>query len=133
MSIIVYTTDLEGISPEMLSGFFVGWKCPHNEERHLKILKSSDFVVLAIDTNRKKVVGFITCLTDGIQSAFIPLLEVLPAYQNSGIGSKLVERMLKLIANIPAIDLTCDKNLQPFYERFGMQRSVGMIIRNYCK
>ena len=28
-----------------------------------------------------------------------------------------------------AVDLMCDPELQPFYERFGMHRATGMIIR----
>jgi ribosomal protein S18 acetylase RimI-like enzyme len=115
----------------MLQGFFVGWKKPHAPEEHLRILRNSDHVVYAIDTSVNRVVGFITALTDHEQAAFIPLLEVLPEYQRRGIGSELVSRMLEKLRGIPAIDLTCDKGLQPFYERFGMLRSVGMVLRDY--
>jgi len=44
-----------------------------------------------------------------------------------GIAPEMLERL----DHIQAIDLTCDKHLQPFYERFGMLRSVGMVIRKY--
>ena len=30
-----------------------------------------------------------------------------------------------------AVDLLCDENLQPYYERRGMRRATGMFIRNY--
>jgi hypothetical protein len=39
--------------------------------------------------------------------------------------------MLDLLGDYPCIDLTCDARLQPFYEEFGMQRSTGMVIRDY--
>jgi hypothetical protein len=39
--------------------------------------------------------------------------------------------MLEKLNGIPAIDLTCDAELQKFYSRFGMIPSVGMVIRNY--
>ena len=29
------------------------------------------------------------------------------------------------------IDLTCDKDMQPYYERFGMLKSYSMVIRKY--
>ena len=128
---IEYVDSIEGITPAMLHGFFEGWKRPHSPESHLKILENSDLVILAIDSERKKVVGFITALTDNVQSAFISLVEVLPDYRNQGIGSTLVSRMLAKLKGIHAIDLTCHAELQDFYSRFGMSRSVGMIIRDY--
>jgi len=115
----------------MLSGFFVGWKKPYNEVDHLRILQGSDYVVLAIDDAAGGVVGRVTAIADGMQTAFIQILEVLPDYQHQGIGTELVRRMLDLIKDYPCVDLTCDPELQPFYERFGMLQSVGMVIRNY--
>lgn len=115
----------------MLKGFFQGWRKPPTPEDHLNILRNSDCIVLALDTDRSCVVGFITALTDKVQSAFIPLLEVLPDYQRQGIGSELVRRMLAKLKPIPAIDLTCDPSLQKFYAKFGMTPSVGMVVRDY--
>ena len=128
---IIYQEFTEGIAPRHLTGFFEGWRKPLTAEQHLKVLGNSDHIVLAIDSESKNVVGFITALTDGIQAAFIPLLEVLPAYRQQGIGSELVRRMLKTLDAVNAVDLTCDPALQPFYARFDMQPSVGMVIRRY--
>lgn len=128
---IQYADSVKGITTEMLQGFFEGWKRPHSPEGHLTILKNSDHVVLAIDPEAEKVIGFVTALTDGVQAAFIPLLEVLPAYRSRGIGSALMSKMLKKLRGIPAIDLTCDPSLQDFYARLGMVPSVGMVIRDY--
>ena len=128
---IEYTASTEGIDPAMLGGFFVGWKKPYSPEEHLEILKNSDVIVLASDTENGRVVGYVTDLTDRVQAAFIPLLEVLPEYHHRGIGSQLMSRMLNKLSGIPAIDVTCDGELQRFYSRFGMQPSVGMVIRDY--
>ncbi len=128
---IKYRDSIENITPDMLRGFFRGWKEPRTPEDHLKILENSDHVLLAICTEEHRVVGFITALTDNVQSAFIPLLEVVPDYRNRGIGSALVTRMLEKLKGIPAIDLTCHPELQKFYSRFGMIPSVGMIMRSY--
>ena len=84
-----------------------------------------------MDEKTSQVVGFITAISDGVLSAYIPLLEVLPEYKNAGIGKELVERMLKELQNIYMIDLMCDVDVQPYYEQFGMAESHGMIIRNY--
>ena len=128
---IEYTDSVESIAPDMLEGFFEGWKRPHTPKSHLTILRNSDHVVLAIDSETSQVVGFVTALTDNVQSAFIPLLEVLPAYRRRGIGRALVSRMLAKLKGIPAIDLTYDPTLQAFYAKLGMDRSVGMVVRDY--
>ena len=127
---IEYTDSIDKITPDNLEGFFLGWKRLHSPAEHLELLKSSAHIVLAIDTDEDRVVGFITALTDGIQSAFIPLLEVLPEYQKQGIGSALVSKMSEKLKGIPAIDLMCDPEIQKFYTRFGMIPSTGMVIRD---
>jgi ribosomal protein S18 acetylase RimI-like enzyme len=130
-AMINYLDSCETIKPTMLEGFFVGWRTPLSTETHLQVLRNSDYIVLAFDRQQNKVIGFITALSDGVQVAFIPLLEVLPNHQGQGIGSELLKRMLAKVSHLPAIDLTCDPELQSFYKRFGMMPSVGMILRNY--
>lgn len=130
---IEYKTTLECITKEDLKGFFVGWRKPLTNEEHYEILKNSEFIVLAYDKNQRKIVGFINALSDKVNFAFIPMLEVLPEYQNQGIGSNLVRIMLNLLDDITCIDLTCDPDMQGFYERFGMMKSHGMVIRKYLK
>ncbi|MEN1969235.1 GNAT family N-acetyltransferase [Lentibacillus sp. N15] len=128
---MIYTTSLEKIHPDMLTGFFVDWPNPPNTATHFQLLKNSDHVVLAIDEQQNQVVGFITGISDHVLSAYIPLLEVLPAYQGRGIGNEMVARILDELKDIYMIDLMCDENLQPFYEKNNMIKSTGMILRNY--
>lgn len=128
---IEYLNSVEGISPIALTGFFVGWPNPPSPEAHLKILNGSSAIVLARDTETGQVVGFITAVSDGVLSAYIPLLEVLPTYQKQGIGRELVERMLKKLEDLYMIDLFCDSELRSFYEKFGMHAGNGMMLRNY--
>ena len=126
---IKYIDDIDEIAITQLHGFFVGWKSPLTPERHYEILRGSTHFIIALDEYEDKAAGFITALSDGVLSAFIPLLEVLPKYKNRGIGSELLRRMLEKLDNITNIDLTCDPDLQPFYEQFKMSRSSGMILR----
>src|SRR5438876_1129973 len=117
---ITYTDKLDGITADKLvGGFFVGWPNPPTPETHLRILQGSSQIVLAVDDQTGNVVGFITAISDGVSAAYIPHLEVLPAHQQHGIGSELVKRMFDALRHIYMIDLTCDPELQPFYERFG--------------
>ena len=130
---IRYTDSLNGIDASMLNGFFEGWRAPPSPGKHMRILGSSRHVVLAVDDSCRRVIGFITAITDGCHSAFIPLLEVLVPYRRQGIGRELVMRMLHVLRDYPSIDLTCDPELQPFYETCGMLKSVGMVVRDYTR
>jgi ribosomal protein S18 acetylase RimI-like enzyme len=129
---MIYKNSLDEISSEMLKGFFVDWPDPPNPETHLKLLKNSSNVVIAIDDQTNQVVGFITAISDGVLSAYIPFLEVLPEYKNKGIGKELVKQMLKELDDIYMVDLCCDDDLVPYYENFGMIQSNGMLVRNYA-
>ncbi|HMN29257.1 MAG TPA: GNAT family N-acetyltransferase [Caldilineaceae bacterium] len=128
---ITYLTSTETITVDQLQGFFVGWPNPPTPATHLRLLRQSDLVVLALDKEAQRVVGFITALTDGVLSAYIPLLEVLPSYQGRGIGRALVEQILDRLRTCYAIDLLCDVDVQPFYARLGFRPFTGMLIRNY--
>ncbi|GAB4456297.1 MAG: hypothetical protein OHK0029_13940 [Armatimonadaceae bacterium] len=84
---IVYRDGAEGLEAGQLTGFFVGWSQPPSPENHVRILRGSDFCVLAVDDATGNVVGFITAISDGVASAFIPFLEVLPEYQGWASGA----------------------------------------------
>ncbi|MEO8399030.1 MAG: GNAT family N-acetyltransferase [Ignavibacteriaceae bacterium] len=129
---ISYIDKVEDITSGMLNGFFVSdWKTFPSEETHLQILKNSEYKILAIKND--KVVGFINAITDGVLSAYIPLLEVLPQHKNKGIGTELVKRMLEKLKDFYMIDIVCDESVQKFYEKCGMKKYSAMIIRNYSK
>ncbi len=129
---ITYTTALDGITADYLrGGFFAGWPNPPSPETHLRLLHGSAYVVLARDGETGNVVGYITAISDGVLAAYIPHLEVLLAYRGQGIGSELVGRMLTQLQHLYMIDLICDADVQPFYERFGLTRYTGMIKRDY--
>ena len=40
--------------------------------------------------------------------------------------------MLKKLDHFYMIDLLCEADLKPFYERVGMTSASGMMIRNYA-
>jgi ribosomal protein S18 acetylase RimI-like enzyme len=128
---IEYTDSLEGVTVDHLrGGFFIGWPHPPLPATHYRILANSATIVLARSEDGN-VVGFITAISDGVSCAYIPHLEVLLAYQGQGIGTALVRRMLEKLNHLYMIDLVCDSELQPFYERLGMRAVVGMVVRNY--
>ena len=85
-------------------------------------------VVLAL-SDKSRVVGFVTAITDGVSCAYIPHLEVLPEWQGDGIGTELMRRMMLKLETIRAIDVICDEEVRGFYERLGFKAWRGMIIR----
>jgi GNAT superfamily N-acetyltransferase len=127
-----YTDSVEGITADMLEGFFDGWPSPPTPEVHLEILRRADHVELALGPADRKVVGFATVLSDGVLTAYLSLLEVLPVFRGQGIGSQLVQRVCAAYADIYALDLLCDPILRPFYEKAGFHSAFGMCVRRYA-
>jgi ribosomal protein S18 acetylase RimI-like enzyme len=128
--LVDYRETLEGITPDLLTGFWEGWPAAPDPATHLRLLAGSEAIVLAIDPAADgRVVGFVTAVGDGVLAAYIPLLEVLPAYRGRGIGSELVRRLLARLRDRYMVDLVCDEDLVAFYERFGMVRYGAMILR----
>ncbi|GII04830.1 N-acetyltransferase [Planobispora takensis] len=126
---IRYTDDMSTIGTDQLRGFFVGWPSPPSAEKHLAVLRGSHRAIAALDEDGR-VVGFVNMISDGVLTAFIPWLEVLPEYQGRGIGRELVRRILAEAGEFYSVDLMCDPALQPYYERLGMRPLTGMGLRN---
>lgn len=126
---IAYRDDVDGVVAADLEGFFEGWPDHPAPDVHLRLLRGSDVVTLALDEGR--VVGFATAITDGVLSAYIPLLEVLPDYQGQGIGNALVRRILERLDGIYMIDTCCDEDVVSFYEKFDMRRGIAMMRRDF--
>ncbi|MGH8891398.1 MAG: GNAT family N-acetyltransferase [Acidothermaceae bacterium] len=123
-----FTSDLADVGPEQLDGFFTGWPKRPSPQRHLEILRGSAHFVLARDATGQ-VEGFVTAITDGGFAAYIPLLEVRPDARGQGVGSELVRRMLRLLDGYYMVDVICDDDALPFYERAGFTRYHGAIRR----
>jgi hypothetical protein len=105
-----YTTSLDDLTVDDLGGgFFVGWPTPPTPAVHLALLRGSEVAVLAIDDEAPpgspgRVVGFITAIGDG--------------------------RVLEALGPRYMVDLVCDDDLVPFYERLGLSRYTAMIRRD---
>ncbi|MEQ4206282.1 GNAT family N-acetyltransferase [Actinopolymorpha sp. B9G3] len=128
---IRYSTDISDLAEKDLCGFFVGWPSSPTPAQHLAVLRGSYRVVIAREAGSRHVVGFVNMISDGVLTAFIPWLEVLPDYQGKGIGSELLRRVLAAAEHLYSVDLTCDETLRPYYEGLGMQAVTGMAVRRW--
>jgi len=70
---ITYLESISEIAPEMLTDFWQKWD------------------------EKKRVVGFITALTDNVFSAYIQFVEVLPDYQGQGDWARIIETNVRQI------------------------------------
>jgi GNAT superfamily N-acetyltransferase len=128
---LTYLESSTGLHEDQLQGFFAHWGKAPSPHTLLRILRGSSHIVLARVEETANIVGYITAISDGVSCAYIPHLEVHPDWRGQGIGTMLVQRMLTKLGNLYMIDLMCDADVMPFYERCGFQRYTGMIMRNY--
>lgn len=128
---VTITNSLDGITADRLDdGFFDGWPNPPTKQTHVDLLRGSRAVALAL-TAERQVVGFATAVGDGVLSAYIPLLEVLPSHRRRGVGTQLIESLIQRLAPCYMIDIACDDDVVAFYERLDFTRGNAMIRRDY--
>ena len=91
-----------------------------------KVLMNSTLVFSAWDG--KKLVGFARVLTDKTFRATIWDVIVIPEYQNRGIGSSLIKRIISH-PGMRNVDRYWLNTKQPeFYEKFGFERSSEAMV-----
>ncbi|GIO32366.1 hypothetical protein J2TS6_35070 [Paenibacillus albilobatus] len=109
----------------LAEGFFDGWPNPPSYSVFMQILKNATHVILAKDDQSGQVVGFITALSDRVLTAYIPLLEVVPAYQKRGIGKELTRRMLDKLQGIYMVDFVVRSGSPEFLRTAWHEKSAG--------
>jgi GNAT superfamily N-acetyltransferase len=126
--VITYRLDASGIGPQDLAPFFEGWPTPPSLDRRLAAVRGADHVAFAFDGDL--LVGFATALSDGALIAYLSLLEVIASHRRRGIGTGLVGALEREIGDLYGLDLCCDEDVVPFYERQGFSRVAGMVRRS---
>jgi ribosomal protein S18 acetylase RimI-like enzyme len=126
---VTYTNELTDDLVLDAAAFFEGWPRRPDTARFAAVLRGSYAVELVVDADGN-VVGFVNAISDGVLTAFIPWLEVLPSHRSRGIGEELMRRVLAALDGMYSVDLTCDPPLISYYARLGLAPLAGMARRN---
>jgi ribosomal protein S18 acetylase RimI-like enzyme len=104
------------------------WKDSYDTSKIDEMMKGSFAFAVAINKEIDKAVGMGRVISDGISDAYIQDLVVLPEFQDSGIGRKLVKTLLEycISKKIIWIGLIAEPNQSGFYSNFGFKT-----LKNY--
>jgi GNAT superfamily N-acetyltransferase len=129
---VVYRED-KNIAVEDVRQLYneVGWTAyTQNQEVLEKIIPNAFAVISAWDG--EQLVGLVRVLSDGVYILYVQDLLFKPTYQNQGIGSQLLTRILKRYANMRQTVLLTEyaQDKMQFYAKFGFapanQANVGI-------
>ena len=83
----------------------------------------------------EKLIGYIDSVSNGVTDAYIQDLIVSPDHQGKGIGTELMNKMIKYLKEkrIYMISVIYEESLKPFYERFGFYNMLCGQMETYKK
>lgn len=122
MASIIYK-DTHDFNEKELQELFlsVEWSSGRYPDKLVFAMKNFKTVYTAWDND--KLIGLICAMDDGIMTAYIHYLLVNPAYQNLGIGKRLVEKMKNKYKDYLRIVIVAYNDEIGFYESCGFKKS----------
>jgi ribosomal protein S18 acetylase RimI-like enzyme len=115
------TDDLEGMKAVYQS---VGWM-KHSTEVIKQVFESSNVIVIVKSEGR--VVGFGRAQSDGVFNAAIYDIVVHREFQNQGIASKIMTRLLDRLHGVSCVHLISTSGNEEFYKKCGFRKmKTGM-------
>ena len=102
-----------------------GWWQERNEQDIDKMLKNEISVGA---WSNYMLIGFTRAVTDGQFRAYVEDVVIHSDFQKTGIGTKLVSRLLAEISHIDVISLFCEEKLIPFYEKNNFKSSRSQFV-----
>ncbi len=81
----------------------------------------------------EKLIAYIDSVSNGVTDAYIQDLMVSPEHQGKGIGTALMNKMIKYLKekHIYMISVVYDESLKPFYQRFGFYNMLCGQMETY--
>ena len=99
------------------------------EERNAEDIEIMLKQVISVGAWRNNVlIGFARAVSDHKFRAYIEDVVIHKDFQKSGIGTKLVSKLLNELSHIDVISLFCEKNLIPFYEKNNFKYSKSQLV-----
>jgi len=98
----------------------------------MKRVKESSTAVFLVCETDDKVVGVVRGNYDGSR-AIINQLSVHPVYQKRGIGTVLVEEIVKRFQQIgaPTVSATITEESLPFWQKIGFRKTKAFLVGNW--
>jgi ribosomal protein S18 acetylase RimI-like enzyme len=129
---LAWSHSIDGLDWEQLSAVFEA--CPPMGNKRAADLRvafgNSMFRCFVHDDG--KLVGVGRALADGVYTAYIGDIAVLPAYRGLGLGKRIVAELLRLSAGHKKIILYSVPGSEAFYRKFGFRgmRTAMAIFEN---
>lgn len=95
----------------------VNWQASRHLDKVALCLENMSKVISAWEGD--KLVGLCCSLDDGVMTAYIHYLLVLPEYQNKGIGTTLLKKTLAEYESFFRVELIAEKSAVEYYEKLG--------------
>jgi GNAT superfamily N-acetyltransferase len=95
----------------------VNWSSGHYPDKLVIAMKNSGSVFSAYDN--QKLVGLVNVLDDGVMTAYIHYLLIMPEYQHTGIGAELIKMVKEKYGSFLRIVLIAYEKETGFYEHCG--------------
>lgn len=97
-----------------------------SKEQLAQAMEQCWYVIYAYD--QEKLIGTGRVVADGVINAYICGIGVDPQYQNKGIGTEIVRRLVEACKkNNLHTQLFCGENLESYYQNKGFERfAIGM-------
>ena len=115
--------EIHEFKKEELQDLFlsVEWSSGHFPDKLQIAMRNFETVISAWDEN--KLVGMICAMDDGIMTAYIHYLLVMPEYQDKGIGRELVLRVKEIYNDyLRIVVVGYDEEIE-FYENCGFKKA----------
>ena len=113
--------EIKEFSGEDLQRLFlsVEWSSGNYPNKLTVAMRNSSTVFSAWDGD--KLVGLVNALDDGIMTAYVHYLLIMPEYQHRGIGKKLIEKIAEKYKAYLRIVLVAYDKETGFYEHCGFE------------
>jgi len=128
---LVYSWDEEEIASLYRAGGW--WKEEYCVEDLRHLIRGSFAFAVASERKTGAAIGMGRVLSDGVSDGYIQDLVVLPAFRKMGIGSRIVEALVKRCneCGLTWISLIAQPETAPFYTPLGFEVMKGHIPMIY--